>query len=139
MLMATRSENGATWSTPTTIAEADPSLIALGSAAVAPDGTIYVSWAKDVSDARGRRYNLMYSKSTDGGLTWLEKPQVIADQPGPPEPGSTLFLAASPTTRCISISAAPSLAVSADGTVGVAFYDHRNDDPRNDPPKVTDF
>lgn len=136
MLLATRSTDGGdTWSTPTTIA-ADPSLLA-GSAAVAPDGTIYASWAKDASDETGRRYNLMYSKSTDGGQTWSD-PEVIADEKGPPEPGNTVFLTAFPTTRCM-ILAAPSLAVAADGTVGVAFYDHRNDDPRNDPPKVTDF
>lgn len=139
MLMATRStDGGATWSAPTTIAEADPSLLALPRAAVAPDGTIYVSWARDVSDARERRYNLMHAKSTDGGRTWLPE-GVVADEPGPPEPGSTSFPEADPTTRCISISAAPSLAVAADGTVGVAFYDHRNDDPRNIPPKVTDY
>jgi hypothetical protein len=30
------------------------------------------------------------------------------------------------------------LAINADGTVGVAFYDHRHD-PGNEPPRVTDY
>ena len=56
----------------------------------------------------------MYSKSTDYGETW-QAPAPVGDTPlvGPPE------------TNVVETLAAPSLAVAADGTVGVAFDDRR--------------
>jgi Dockerin type I domain len=51
----------------------------------------------------------MYSKSTDGGLHWAEPASIE----GPPIRGPI-------------VPVAPILAVAPDGTVGVAFYDHRN-------------
>lgn len=42
--------------------------------AVGPDGTIYVTWAN--------QSKLFFDKSTDGGETWMDQDQVIAEQSG---------------------------------------------------------
>jgi hypothetical protein len=46
---------------------------------------------------------------------------------------------ATTTGQGCSHPATPNLAVAADGTVGITFYDHRRDDPSNSPAKVTDL
>ncbi len=146
-LWATRlddpSDPNSKWSAPVRIAEADPKLMAGASAALAPDGkTIYVTWAKDASDASESRFSLMYAKSSDGGHSW-DGPEPGADCRSLPLPQGCLGTseAGPPPTGNKTAVATPSVAVAADGTVGVAFYDHRNDDccPRNNPPRVTDF
>jgi hypothetical protein len=125
-LMATRStDEGLTWSVPVEITVADRERVAGATAGVSPDGTIYVSWVRSDTVDGLPRMKLMYAafRLTDTGLT-DKRIDVITDQPGPPE-------------RSDSISTAPNLAVAADGTVGIVFYDHRND-PGNSPAKVTD-
>lgn len=122
LVVSRSSDHGATWSIPTTIAEADPKLRTVAGAAVAPDGTVYVSWQRAAENRQS--FSLMYAKSTDGGLTWQEKP-VGPSIPGPP--------------AAVDHSFAPNLAVTEDGTIGVAFYDHRNDPDNNTDPRSTDF
>jgi len=123
-LMAMRSEDhGTTWSPPTTIAVADQNHFVGAGAGVAADGTIHVAWQR--TDPNGSSFSIVYSKSSDGGLSWQTPGLVVA------ESGSPVFGAN-------GIPVAPSVAVTADGTLGIVFYDHRNDDPANNPPRMTD-
>lgn len=71
--------------------------------AVAPDGTAYVAFTDGLDDG-GRQIRV--ARSTDGGTTWEE-----------------------PTTASVVGQQAllPTLAVAGDGTVGVTYYDTRND------------
>ena len=121
-------DTGVTWSQPVQIHEADPDQVDLVgfSAAVGPDGTVHMAWEHAPSATTGPT-ELRYSRSTDGGTTWLPAPLAVATEPGPPETGAFDFVVASPP-----------VAVSGDGTIGVMFYDHRRD-PGNVPPKVTDL
>jgi hypothetical protein len=74
------------------------------SAAVAPDGTVYVAFENSTSSSSGA---IGVARSRDGGRTWS-----IA-----PLPGISAF------------AFEPSIAVDAHGTVGVTWYDLRNDRP----------
>jgi hypothetical protein len=106
---------GNTWSLPTTIAtlvpaapvDPDSGKIVRGynliSAAAGPDGTAYVAWNEIESTSSSA---IRFSKTTDGGLTW-QAPATV--------------------TNVNSQAFVPTLAVSGDGTVGVAYYDFRND------------
>jgi hypothetical protein len=73
------------------------------STAVGPDGTAYVAW-NDIKSTTDSLIRL--SRSTDGGRSW-SAPRNVA------EPPAQAFL--------------PSLAVGADGTLGVTWDDFRND------------
>jgi hypothetical protein len=71
-------------------------------------GALYATW-QDGRWANGAYSHVAFSQSTDGGRTWT--PPVKIDK--------------APT----SVSAfTPSIAVAANGTVGVAYYDFRNND-----------
>jgi len=74
------------------------------SAAVAPDGTVYIVAERDTSATSG---GIGIFRSRDGGLTWTSSAL----------PGVTAF------------AFLPSVAVDAHGTVGVTWYDLRNDRP----------
>jgi hypothetical protein len=125
-LYSTRStDGGGTWSTPSQIAGADYSGLVNPGSAVAPDGTIYAAW--EHANPGGAGYSIMYSRSSDGGSSWLD-PGVVATEPGLPEE----IGANSPLP-------APAVAVADEGTVGVAFYDHRNNPPSVYPPRTTDY
>jgi hypothetical protein len=121
-LVARRSTDfGATWSEPSPIAEeADSVHDRSGQSVAVHDGTIYVSWQTRLpgSGAGPLPFSVMYSKGTvsgDGRMTW---------QPAAPV-GETPLVG--PAERVQSGTLArPALAVAADGTVGVAFYDRRN-------------
>ncbi len=112
-------DRGQTWSGPIfiddllAIGTTDPesgSLIRDGSIipeiAVSPNGDVYVVW----QDSRFSGFDgIALSRSTDGGLSWSAPTRVNA-------------LASVPAFT-------PSVHVNADGTVGVAYYDLRNNTP----------
>ena len=117
VIRAQRSTNrGRTWSRPVTVAEipypgfpTDPdsgievdrtSTISTG---VARDGTAYVVW-NDNESAKSAR--VLLARSQNGGRNWSE-PETVAQL------GAQAF--------------SPALAVGRDGSVGVSFYDFRND------------
>jgi hypothetical protein len=119
-LKAMRStDRGATWSADAKVAD----LLSIGTrdprngmrirdgslipqAAVGPDGALHVVW-QDSRFSGGSRDEIAYSRSTDGGLTWRAPVRVNA------APGTQAFV--------------PTVAVRTDGTIGVAYYDLRDD------------
>ena len=112
-------DRGATWSAPVYIAD----LLAIGtrdpstgtavrdgsivpSIAVAPGGAAYVAW-QDSRFSGGVRDGIAISRSIDGGASW-SVPARVNNAP--------------------NVSAfTPNVHVSADGTVGVTYYDLRSD------------
>lgn len=76
-------------------------------AAVGRDGSAYVAWQDVGGPAKGR---IKIARTDDGGLTWTD-PMPVGRSP------KDAFL--------------PGVAVAADGTVGVVYYDFRNDTPRD--------
>ena len=112
-------DKGSTWSrvidisTDQSVGVADPDTGApvrtgagLPSAAVGPDGTLYVAWA-DSRFSGGARDDIALSKSTDGGLSW-STPVKVNQTPVP------------------VAAFGPAVDVSANGTVAVTYYDFRN-------------
>ena len=74
------------------------------SVAAAPDGNVYVVWERQSSPTSGA---IDVGRSTDGGRTWTVSPL----------PGVSAF------------AFEPSVAVDSHGTVGMTWYDLRNDRP----------
>ena len=75
-------------------------------------GNLYVVWCDSFGSEKtnGKVHSTMvFTQSTDGGLTW--SPLARIDKSG----GTAAFV--------------PSLAVASDGTVGVTYYDFRNNTP----------
>jgi BNR repeat-like domain len=113
-------DQGQTWSKPIIIAQdqdvqvVDPDTGApvragtnIPEIAVDPlDGTLYVVWA-DGQFSNGTHDDVVLSRSTDGGLTW-STPIKVNQSPM----GVAAFT--------------PAVHVAADGTVGVTYYDFRN-------------
>lgn len=111
-----------TWSEPVPIATVNSAVASQPGTALAPDGrTIYVVWPKYVDDVSRSSFELIYTKSTDGGLSWSE----------PVTAGETVQ---SPLPDL----AGGAVSVANDGTVAVLFYDQRNDPP-DDAPQITDL
>ncbi len=112
------SDNGATWGAPirvanvTSIGTRDPETGAvvrdgstLGAIAVAPNDSIYAVW-QDARQTAGARDAILITRSSDDGFTWSAPVRVNADA---------------------SVAAfTPSIAVKADGTIGVSYYDFRS-------------
>jgi hypothetical protein len=71
-------------------------------------GALYIAW-EDARFSGMARDGIALSKSTDGGLHWSDPVQVNG------APGLPAFT--------------PALAVASNGSVGVSYYDFRNDDP----------
>ena len=111
-------DKGVTWSAPVVIAQAqalgveDPETgvgvrdsAALGAIAVGKQGTLAVTW-QDSRFSAGARDGIALSLSGDGGLTW-SVPVRINTVPGVP-------------------AFSPTVAIRNDGTIGVTYYDFRN-------------
>ena len=111
-------DKGVTWSSPIVISPAqargtfDPETHAhirdgatLGSIAVGPHGELAAVW-QDSRFSGGARDGVAFSRSLDGGLTWTTAARVnsVANVPA--------FV--------------PAVAIRADGTYGVSYYDFRN-------------
>jgi hypothetical protein len=110
-------DNGTTWGTRIRIADIlavgtrDPETntrvrdgSGIGSIATAPSGDIHVVW-QDSRFTNGARDQIALSSSRDGGLTWSAPVRVSSN---------------------VAVSAfVPSVAVRADGTIGVTYYDFR--------------
>ncbi|MBV8220388.1 MAG: exo-alpha-sialidase [Solirubrobacterales bacterium] len=113
------SDHGSTWSAPMTIAQneavgaidplrgtpiRDSSLVP--SVAVSPAGVLYVVW-QDARFSQGEHDGIALSSSSDGGRTWSAPLEVNGD------PKAVAFT--------------PTIRVRADGTIGITYYDLRND------------
>ncbi|HEX4299365.1 MAG TPA: sialidase family protein [Gammaproteobacteria bacterium] len=127
--MITSTDHGATWSAPITIAAnmavgaADPTTgqpIRSGSGlpqmAAGPGGMLAVVW-EDGRFSNGNHDGIAYVSSQDDGAHWT-KPTEINSVHGTP-------------------AFTPSVAILADGTVGVSYFDFRHDTPGPDLP--TDY
>jgi len=73
------------------------------------NGALYVAW-EDAQFSKMERDGIALSKSTDGGLSWSKPPLQVNGAPAVP-------------------AFTPALAVASNGSVGVTYYDFRNDDP----------
>lgn len=78
---------------------------ALGSIAAGPHGELAVTW-QDARFAAGPHDGIAFSRSLDGGLTW-SAPVGINAVPGVP-------------------AFEPSITIRSDGTMGISYYDFRN-------------
>lgn len=136
-------DGGVTWSKPVAVAQlvdiipvADTAfrVNSYPAAAVAPDGTVYVTWSSLMSDAGGSCPSatnsgchavVLYSKSTNGGGTWTSPTAVF--------PASTRmaigYPVAQPDGTTLSAPAArpadtlfPGIAISSSGRVYVSAY-----------------
>lgn len=111
-------DHGTTWSLPISYGDINASrahaedggALRVGdfipTADASPDGSAYIAWHEE--DFGGAGYRIAFTRSTDGGRTWSE-PEAAATSAAP------MFT--------------PSIAVADDGTVGVTYYDLRNEVP----------
>jgi len=120
------SDRGVTWSPPVEVSDVDTvgvvdpdtghgvrtgDIIPDVAAGVSP-GRVYAVWQDGSFSGppRGKEHSgIAFSQSLDGGLTWSPKIQINQV----------------PATQAFT----PSVAVAADGTVGVTYYDFRNNTP----------
>jgi hypothetical protein len=98
--------------------------------AVAPDGTVYVSWMRclangSTGDCGGTTASLLISKSTDGGATW-SAPSTVASVNLAPDGCSCAFYGSLPNTA-VRVSEIPSISVSpAGGQIGRVYAAYYN-------------
>jgi hypothetical protein len=78
------------------------------------NGNLYAVW-EDARFSGGQYNSIVFSQSTDGGLTWSAPIKINQTPTNIPAGDQQAFT--------------PSVAVSADGTVAVAYYDFRNNTP----------
>jgi hypothetical protein len=116
--IARSTDQGASWGAPVTIGELqsvgtdDPQTGQpirdggiIPAIAVGPDGGVWVAW-QDARFSGGARDGIVLAHSADGGTSWSE-PALVTD------PDVAAFT--------------PALAVAADGTLGLTYYDQRDD------------
>jgi hypothetical protein len=97
--------------------------LGLGDIAVDPNtGTMYIV-VEDTHVAGGQHDGIAFTQSTDGGFTWSQPIKVNQTPTNIPSLDQQAFI--------------PTVQVAADGTVGVAYYDFRNNQGGPDLP--TDF
>jgi hypothetical protein len=114
-------DKGATWSAPINVADlmsvgtADTETgipvrdgSGLGAIAAGPHGELAVAW-QDSRFSQNAHDGIAFTRSVDGGLTW-SAPIRINGAPAAP-------------------ALLPSIAIRGDGTIGVAYYDLRNNTP----------
>jgi hypothetical protein len=77
-------------------------------------GNIYVVW-EDTRFSNGQNSGIAFSMSADGGFTWSAPIQVNQTPKNIAAGNRQAFI--------------PSVGVAADGTIGVAYYDFRFNDP----------
>jgi hypothetical protein len=120
MALVRSNDRGATWSAPIVVSDVraigthDPqnpaSLLRdganLGSFASGPNGMLVAAW-QDSRFTGGARDGIAFSRSQDGGATWSPPAGINA------VPGVQALL--------------PAITVRSDGTIGVLYYDMRND------------
>ncbi|HLW12862.1 MAG TPA: hypothetical protein VKU81_09215, partial [Casimicrobiaceae bacterium] len=120
MALVRSNDRGVTWSTPIVVSDVravgthDPqnpaSLLRdganLGSFASGPNGVLVAAW-QDSRFTGGARDGIAFSRSQDGGATWSPPVEINA------VPGVQALL--------------PAVTVRSDGTIGVLYYDMRND------------
>lgn len=109
----TSDDLGETWAEPSVLAvvpNPDAAPI-VPSAAVGPDGDVHAVWYEPELDGTSR---IRSARSSDRGTTW--------------DVGTVADLG----TTVQAESAVPTIAVAGDGTVGVTWYDSRNDVPGDD-------
>ena len=112
------SDKGATWSVPTRVADffgigtRDPETGAairdafyLPQISVGPQGQVYATW-QDARFSGGVRDGIAFTRSTDGGLTWSAPLQINGV-------GGVQALI-------------PTVNARADGTIGISYFDMRN-------------
>jgi hypothetical protein len=112
------SDKGGSWTGPFKVADAlpvgasDPETgtpirdgSTLGQIAVAPNGHLWIAW-QDARFSGGERDGIALSRSTDGGQTWSPPVQVNS----------------APSAQAFT----PSVHVTANGTIGVTYYDLRS-------------
>ena len=126
----TSSDNGATWSAPVTVAQdlsvgtTDPNTGAvvrtgagLPQMAAGPSGNLVVVW-EDGRFSNGQHDGIAFSQSTDGGQTWSLPAEINSVHSVP--------------------AFTPSVAVLGDGTIGVSYFDFRNNTSNPDM-LITDY
>jgi hypothetical protein len=86
------------------------------------NGNLYAVW-RDARFNQGQHDSIAFAMSTDGGLTWSQPIQINQTPTDVPAGDQQAFT--------------PSIAVAADGTVGVTYYDFRFNDPS--PGLATDY
>jgi hypothetical protein len=84
------------------------------------NGNLYAVWDDDLPDGVDK---VFFSQSTDGGLTWSDPVKINKTPTNIPTLDQSAFT--------------PTVKVAADGTVGVTYYDFRNNTPA--PGLTTDY
>ena len=136
--LSSPTEAGADWSEAVTIAVADPERFVGPGATLGSDGkTVYATWS--TTNATKSGFSMMFATSDDGGTHWkAPAPGTQCDVEPLPFGCVGPSIVGLPATGNNDVPMAPSIAVTPDGGINVAFYDHRRDVSAGDPAMTTD-